>query len=98
MRRGARIAANVFSLGIFPLVGFVRKIVQNRQAVKAGKPRPYTPGELVMEALEMGGNAALPAVRRDKVREGIERGLEMLEAADTDATPREKPPTHRGLK
>lgn len=40
----------------------------------------------------------LPPVKADAVREGIERGLDMLEELEPGATPREKPPTGRGLR
>jgi hypothetical protein len=96
VKHGGRIVLGVLTAIFRP--SFWRKVRDNRRAVRAGLPKPTPPGELIVEALEMGGNAALPAVRNDKVREGIERGLEMLDAVDTDVTPREKPPTHRGLK
>jgi hypothetical protein len=96
MRQGGAIVFGFITALVRP--AFWRKVAENRQAVRAGMPKPHSVVGLVLDAASAGAGAALPAVRRDKVREGIERGLEMLEAADTDETPREKPPTHRGLK
>lgn len=53
------VGAGVTRLGI--------KIRQNRKAAKAGKPKPYTPGGLVEEALnvlEAGANTAKSVTKR----------------------------------
>ncbi len=92
MKRGAQIAVNVVTLGLF---GFIRKIVENRKAVRAGKQRPHTPGELVMEALELGAGASLPAIKNEKLRKGITHGLEIID----EATPGERPSNkHKGVR
>jgi hypothetical protein len=63
MKPRARKALNVLSLGIFPLVGAIRKIVANRQAVKAGKKKPYEPSEIAGDFLDIVNEAG------DTVRE-----------------------------
>jgi hypothetical protein len=63
VKQRARKALNVLSLGIFPLVGAIRKIVANRQAVNAGKNRPYEPSEIAGDFLDIVNEAG------DTVRE-----------------------------
>lgn len=38
--------------------GWVRKVVANRRAVKAGKPKPYPPGQILMDVVEQGLDVA----------------------------------------
>jgi len=92
MRPGGIIAAKIFSLGTY---GFFKRVAENFRARRAGLPKPHTPGELVMEALELGAGASLPAIKNRKVREGIEHGLEII----NELTPGERPSNkHKGVR
>jgi len=58
MRPGARKFLNVMTLGVFPLVGAIRKIIANRKAVRAGKPKPHDPVDIASDMLDVAGDAA----------------------------------------
>jgi hypothetical protein len=64
VKPGTRKAFDVLSFGLLPTIRFFRKVAQNRRAVRAGKPKPYTPSELVGDALEIVSDAKDQA-RRD---------------------------------
>lgn len=38
--------------------GWVKKVIANRQAVRAGKPKPYPPGQILGDVVQSGMDAA----------------------------------------
>lgn len=97
MKRAGHIVANVFTLGIF---GFVRKIVENRRAVRAGLPKPHDPAGLVGEAVGIGLGAAAGVAKNQRARELLELSSDLLQDEDDDEpTPAHRPSAkHRGLR
>lgn len=84
----AHVLKQVFSLGIF---GFVKKIVENRKAVNAGNPRPHPVGELIGDAVTLGTNAALPAVKNERVRDALQQASDAAETIRDLPTPNQRP-------
>ncbi len=77
-----------------------KRIAQRVRARRAGKAVPPISAGAVADGFARAANAALPAVRNDKVRDGIERGIDILDRIDLGDTPTERPKAkkERGLR
>lgn len=90
-------ASNVIAMGIpvFNLLWWAgEKIAKRVRARRAGRAQE----RIDLAAVKEGIDRAADLARRDAVHDRLVKASDMLDMADPEKTPREKPPTHRGQR